>query len=83
MVLKRISTPRSNKCFCRREGADWFSHICKEKEIETKVGTVDIGVRVEVRDEVMDFLNTNLYEAKLVYHTPTFDDKVRTFLTDM
>jgi uncharacterized FAD-dependent dehydrogenase len=65
-----------------REGADWFSHICKERGIETEVGTVDIGVRVEVRDEVMDFLNKNLYEAKLVYHTPTFDDKVRTFCTN-
>jgi len=65
-----------------REGADWFSHICREHGIETKVGTVDIGVRVEVRDEVMDFLNQNLYEAKLVYHTPTFDDKVRTFCTN-
>ena len=65
-----------------REGADWFSHICGEHEIETKVGTVDIGVRVEVRDEVMDFLNQKLYEAKLVYHTPTFDDKVRTFCTN-
>lgn len=65
-----------------REGADWFSHICKERGIETQVGTVDIGVRVEVRDEVMDFLNKNLYEAKLVYHTPTFDDKVRTFCTN-
>lgn len=65
-----------------REGADWFSHICKENGIETQVGTVDLGVRVEVRDEVMDFLNKNLYEAKLVYHTPTFDDKVRTFCTN-
>ena len=65
-----------------REGADWFSHICKQHGIETEVGTVDIGVRVEVRDEVMDFLNKNLYEAKLVYHTPTFDDKVRTFCTN-
>ena len=65
-----------------REGADWFSHICREHGIQTKVGTVDIGVRVEVRDEVMDFLNQNLYEAKLVYHTPTFDDKVRTFCTN-
>lgn len=65
-----------------REGADWFSHICHENEIETQVGTVDVGVRVEVRDEVMDFLNKNLYEAKLVYHTPTFDDKVRTFCTN-
>lgn len=65
-----------------REGADWFSHICEKHGVETEVGTVDIGVRVEVRDEVMDFLNRNLYEAKLVYHTPTFDDKVRTFCTN-
>lgn len=65
-----------------REGSDWFSHICGEHRIETEVGTVDIGVRVEVRDEVMEFLNKNLYEAKLVYYTPTFDDKVRTFCTN-
>ena len=65
-----------------REGSDWFSHICKNHGIETEVGTVDIGVRVEVRDEVMEFLNKNLYEAKLVYYTPTFDDKVRTFCTN-
>lgn len=65
-----------------REGSDWFSHICHDHGIETQVGTVDIGVRVEVRDEVMEFLNKNLYEAKLVYYTPTFDDKVRTFCTN-
>ena len=65
-----------------REGSDWFSHICNNHGIETLVGTVDIGVRVEVRDEVMEFLNKNLYEAKLVYYTPTFDDKVRTFCTN-
>ncbi len=65
-----------------REGSDWFSQICHAHGIETKVGTVDIGVRVEVRDEVMEFLNKNLYEAKLVYYTPTFDDKVRTFCTN-
>ena len=65
-----------------REGSDWFSHICDNHKIETQVGTVDIGVRVEVRDEIMEFLNKNLYEAKLVYYTPTFDDKVRTFCTN-
>ena len=63
-----------------REGSEWFSNLCKKHNIETQVGTVDIGVRVEVRDEVMEFLNKNLYEAKLVYYTPTFDDKVRTCL---
>lgn len=65
-----------------REGADWFKNKCEEIGIETTPGTVDVGVRVEVRDEVMQFLNENLYEAKLVYHTPTFDDKVRTFCTN-
>lgn len=65
-----------------REGADWFKGKCEEIGIETTPGTVDIGVRVEVRDEVMQFLNENLYEAKLIYHTPTFDDKVRTFCTN-
>lgn len=65
-----------------REGSDWFSRICGRHGIDTEVGTVDIGVRVEVRDEVMEFLNKNLYEAKLVYYTPTFDDKVRTFCTN-
>ena len=54
-----------------REGSEWFAGICREHGIETKVGTVDVGVRVEVRDEIMKELNEKLYEAKLVYYTPT------------
>ena len=65
-----------------REGADWFKDKCAQIGIETTPGTVDIGVRVEVRDEVMQFLNENLYEAKLIFYTPTFDDKVRVFCTN-
>ena len=37
---------------------------------------------MEVRDEIMKELNEKLYEAKLVYYTPTFDDKVRVFCTN-
>ena len=65
-----------------REGSEWLSNLCREHEIETEVGTVDVGVRVEVRDEIMEELNKSLYEAKLVYYTPTFDDKVRVFCTN-
>ncbi|MDO5455807.1 MAG: NAD(P)/FAD-dependent oxidoreductase [Eubacteriales bacterium] len=65
-----------------RDGADWLSGRCEELGIRSVPGTVDIGVRVEVRDEIMEFLNKNLYEAKLIYYTPTFDDKVRTFCTN-
>lgn len=88
-VAKGVLTDKGEEFFANeivsavgREGADWFAHICKQIGVETEVGTVDIGVRVEVRDEVMELLNKNLYEAKLVYHTPTFDDKVRTFCTN-
>lgn len=65
-----------------RPGASWFENICKKHEINTTVGIVDIGVRVECRNEVMEELNNAMYEAKLILHTPTFDDKVRTFCTN-
>ena len=62
-----------------REGSDWFSHICHDHGIETQVGTVDIGVRVEVRNEVMETVNRVLYESKLVGYPKPFKNKVRTF----
>lgn len=65
-----------------REGSEWLSDLCRKYGIETQVGTVDVGVRVEVRDEIMEELNQSLYEAKLVYYTPTFDDKVRVFCSN-
>lgn len=62
-----------------REGSAWFKTICDKHNIATKPGTVDIGVRVECRDEIMQELNENMYESKLIYHTKTYADKVRTF----
>ncbi len=40
---------------------------------------VDIGVRVEVPAATMEPITSVLYEGKLIYYTPTFDDPVRTF----
>lgn len=65
-----------------REGAHWLEKICNKHGIDTKVGTVDIGVRVEVRDEVMREINETMYEGKFIYYTPTFDDKVRVFCSN-
>ncbi|MFW6138368.1 MAG: NAD(P)/FAD-dependent oxidoreductase [Spirochaetota bacterium] len=62
-----------------REGADWLERMCSRYGIKTRVGVVDIGVRVEVRNEIMKDVNDSLYESKLVYYTPTFDDMARTF----
>ena len=65
-----------------REGSDWLQKECKKDTIPTEVGTVDIGVRVECTNEVMQEINKNFYEAKLIHYTKTFDDKVRTFCSN-
>ena len=62
-----------------RRGADWLEQLCSEHGIDHKAGTVDIGVRVEVRSEVMEVINKALYEAKLVGYPKPFKNKVRTF----
>ncbi len=65
-----------------REGADWLMQKCSQENISTEVGAVDIGVRVECRNEIMQEINDNFYEAKLIHYTKTFDDKVRTFCSN-
>lgn len=65
-----------------REGSNWLLQQCEKQHIPTEVGIVDIGVRVECRNEIMQEINENFYEAKLIHFTRTFDDKVRTFCSN-
>ncbi len=62
-----------------RRGADWLEHICAEHHIAHAPGTVDIGVRVECRNEVMEKVNRALYESKLIGYPRPWKNKVRTF----
>ena len=62
-----------------RKGADWLEKMCEAHEIDHQPGTVDIGVRVEVRNEIMDEVNNVLYESKLIGYPLPFKNKVRTF----
>ena len=62
-----------------RRGADWLEKICAEHNIAHEPGTVDIGVRVEVRNEIMEKVNNVLYESKLIGYPKPFKNKVRTF----
>jgi len=62
-----------------RRGADWLESLCAEHGIAHQPGTVDIGVRVEVRNEVMETVNEVLYESKLIGYPQPFRNKVRTF----
>lgn len=62
-----------------RRGADWLEKVCAKHDIAHEPGTVDIGVRVEVRNEVMEQVNNVLYESKLIGYPKPFKNKVRTF----
>lgn len=62
-----------------RRGADWLEECCRKHNIAHLPGTVDIGVRVECRNEIMEKVNKALYEAKLIGYPNPFRNKVRTF----
>lgn len=62
-----------------RRGADWLEKVCEENGIAHRPGTVDIGVRVECRNEIMEMVNKVLYEGKLIGYPRPWKNKVRTF----
>ncbi len=64
-----------------REGADWLIDEASRLKLTLRNNPVDVGVRVEVPSAVLADLTDVLYEPKLEYFTPTFDDRVRTFCT--
>ena len=62
-----------------RRGAAWLDRLCQSHGIAHESGPMDMGVRVEVRNEIMEDVNNVLYESKLVGYPNPFRDKVRTF----
>lgn len=62
-----------------RRGAEWLFNVCNDYNIQHQPGTVDIGVRVECRNEVMEEVNKALYEGKFIGYPKPFKNKVRTF----
>jgi len=62
-----------------REGADWLAKEAERLNLTMHSNPIDVGVRVEVPVAVMDDLSNVLYEAKLEFLSPSFDDRIRTF----
>ena len=62
-----------------RAGAEWFSDECARLGLKQENNRVDVGVRVEVPDELFNHITDEVYEAKLVYRTKRYGDYVRTF----
>ena len=62
-----------------RKGANWLSDMCDKHNIKDMAGIVDIGIRYELPDAVMQDINKVMYEAKFVARLKPYEDKVRTF----
>ena len=62
-----------------RVGAYWLSDQLKKLKIPIKYNPVDIGVRVEVPQIIMEYITNIEWDPKFHITTKTYDDFVRTF----
>jgi hypothetical protein len=62
-----------------RKGANWLFDMCDKHNISRRAGTIDIGVRYELSDDIMKDINKYMYEAKFIAKLAPYQDKVRTF----
>lgn len=62
-----------------REGAEWLMGEARRLGLATQNNPIDVGVRVEVPQKVLEEFTNVLYECKLEYHSSGFDDRFRTF----
>ena len=64
-----------------REGSKWLNELFDRYQIPQSQTQVDIGVRVECPNIVMEEINQNLYEGKFLYKT-SIGSSVRTFCSN-
>lgn len=64
-----------------REGSRWLNELFEKYKIPMSQTQVDIGVRVECPNLVMEEINQNLYEGKFLYKT-SVGSTVRTFCSN-
>jgi uncharacterized protein len=64
-----------------RDGSTWLASLLKKRRISMINNQVDIGVRVETSNIVMEEINKHLYEGKFIFNT-SVGTQVRTFCSN-
>lgn len=64
-----------------RDGSSWLEDTLSKHQVEFSNHRVDIGVRVETNNIVMEEINKYLYEGKFIYRT-SVGTTVRTFCSN-
>ena len=64
-----------------RGGSNWQTKVLSKHGVKFHNNRVDIGVRVETNDIIMEDINKHLYEGKFIYNT-SVGTQVRTFCSN-
>lgn len=65
-----------------RVGAEWIGTIARENNIEVSQRGIEVGVRVEVHNEIMQDICSIIYDPTFFVRTTKYDDQARTFCTN-
>ena len=65
-----------------RTGAKWIQSIADKYKIPYLSQSIEIGVRVEVRRELLEDLCSVIYDPSIFIKTKTYGDEIRTFCTN-
>ena len=65
-----------------RTGAKWVQELADKHNLIYVSQSIEIGVRVEVRKEILDSITSTIYDPSIFIKTKTYDDEIRTFCTN-
>lgn len=65
-----------------RVGAEWVASVVKGHGINVSQRGIEVGVRVEVHNEIMQDLCDIIYDPTFFVRTNKYDDQTRTFCTN-
>ncbi len=65
-----------------RTGAKWIQEFADKHNIPYLSQSIEIGVRVEVRKDIMEEITNVIYDPTIFIKTKTYSDEIRTFCTN-
>ena len=65
-----------------RTGAKWMQDLADKYNIPYASQSIEIGVRVEVRKELLEDITKVIYDLTIFIKTDTYNDEIRTFCTN-
>ncbi len=65
-----------------RTGAKWVQELADKYNIPYLSQSIEIGVRVEVRKEILEDITNIIYDPTIFIKTNTYGDEIRTFCTN-